>query len=144
MLYLPLRSTKKGKFMTRDSINVQYPVLDHTESVANIAITKKAVTQANGIKVADAFSNKNNSLFIVIENTGNAKSSMTVKAGDAYPNSMLGDITIELATGVSAIQIQDLARFQRSDESIDIDFATGFTGNIYAIAKWAGVRPVVE
>ena len=128
--------------MTRDSINVQYPVLDHSESVANIAITKKAVTQANGIKIADAFSNKNNSLFIVIENTGNAASSMTVKAGEAYPNSMLGDITIELAEGVSAIQIQDLSRFQKADESIDLDFATGFTGNIYAIAKWAGVRPV--
>ena len=52
--------------MTRDIIDVQYPVLDHSESVANIAITTKAVTQANGIKIVDAFSNKNNSLFIII------------------------------------------------------------------------------
>ena len=128
--------------MTRDKIDVQYPVLEHTESVANIAITKKNVTQANGITIKDAFSNKNNSLFIVIENTANASSLLTVKAGDAYPNSMLGDIVIELAKGVSAIQIQDLSRFQKADESIDLDFAEGFTGNIYAIAKWAGVRPV--
>ncbi len=128
--------------MTRDKIDVQYPVLEHTESVANIAITKKAVTQANGITIKDAFSNKNNSLFIVIENTANASSLLTVKAGDAYPNSMLGDIVIELAKGVSAIQIQDLSRFQKADDSIDLDFAEGFTGNIYAIAKWAGVRPV--
>jgi len=128
--------------MTRDKIDVQYPVLEHTESVANIAITKKAVTQANGITIKDAFSNKNNSLFIVIENTANASSLLTVKAGDAYPNSMLGDIVIELAKGVSAIQIQDLSRFQKADDSIDLDFAAGFTGNIYAIAKWAGVRPV--
>ena len=52
----------KGIYMTRDIINVQYPTLDHTESVANIGITVKEVTQANGITIADAFSNKNNSL----------------------------------------------------------------------------------
>lgn len=127
--------------MTRDIIDVQYPVLDHTESVANIAITKQSVTVANGITIKDAFSNKNNSLFIVIDNTGGASSALTVKAGDAYPNSMLGDIVIELTQGVSAIQLQDLSRFQKSDESIDLDFATGFTGTIYAIAKWAGLSP---
>ena len=55
---------------------------------------------------------------------------------------MLGDIVIELPAGISAIQLQDLSRFEKSDGSIDLDFATGFTGNIYAIAKWAGVREV--
>ena len=54
--------------MTRDIINVQYPTLDHTESVANIGITESTVTQANGVTIADAFSNKNNSLFIIIKN----------------------------------------------------------------------------
>lgn len=130
--------------MTRDKIYVQYPTLDHTESVANIGITKKTVVVANGITLVDAFSNKNNSLFIIIENDDDAKSAMTVKAGNAYPNSMLGDITIEIPVGVSAIQIQDLSRFEKSDGSIDLDFAAGFDGSIYAIAKWAGVRPVVE
>lgn len=130
--------------MTRDKISVQYPVLDHTESIANIGITKKTVVVANGITIEDAFSNKNNSLFIVIQNDDDTKSSMTVKAGDAYPNSMLGDITIEIPVGVSAIQVQDLSRFEKSDGSIDLDFATGFDGSVYAIAKWAGVRPVVE
>ena len=65
---------------------------------------------------------------------------LTVKAGDAYPNSMLGDIVIELPAGVSAIQLQDLSRFEKADGAIDLDFAEGFKGNIYAIAKWAGVR----
>ena len=127
--------------MTRDIINVQYPTLDHTESVANIGITASKVTQANGVTIADAFSNKNNSLFIIINNTA-TESLLTVKAGDAYPTSMLGDIVIELPAGISAIQLQDLSRFEKSDGSIDLDFATGFTGNIYAIAKWAGVREV--
>ena len=130
--------------MTRDSIDVQYPALDTTESVASAAITKQAVTVANGINIKNAFSNKNNSLVIIVENTSNASSSMTLKAGGEYPNSMIGNSSVTLAKGVTAVQIQDLSRYEKSDGSIDIDFATGFTGNIYAIAKWAGVRPVVE
>lgn len=129
--------------MTRDIINVQYPTLDHTESVANICIEKTDVVPDNGITIAEAFSNKNNSLFIVIENSATS-SLLTVKAGDAYPNSMLGDIVIELPAGTSAIQLQDLSRFEKADGSIDLDFATSFDGTIYAVAKWAGVRPVEE
>ena len=128
--------------MTRDIINVQYPTLDNTESVANIGITATEVTVANGITIKDAFSNKNDTLFIVIDNTDASGSLLTVKAGDAYPNSMLGDIVIELPAGISAIQLQDLARFQKADDSIDLDFGEGFEGTIYAVAKWAGVRPV--
>ena len=127
--------------MTRDIINVQYPTLDHTESVANICIEKTDVVPENGVTVAEAFSNKNNSLFIVIENSA-SDSLLTVKAGDAYPNSMLGDIVIELPAGTSAIQLHDLSRFEKADGSIDLDFAEGFTGSMYAVAKWAGVRPV--
>lgn len=128
--------------MARDIIKVQYPVLDHTESIANIGITAQTVTQANGITIEEAFSNKNNSLFVVIDNTADSSSALTAKAGDAYPNSMLGDIVIELPAGISAIQLQDLSRFEKADGSIDLDFKTGFTGTIFAIAKWAGVREV--
>ena len=127
--------------MTRDIINVQYPTLDHTESVANIGITKTTVVQANGVTIADAFSNKNNSLFIIIDNTSTS-SLLTVKSGEAYPNAMLGDIVIELPAGISAIQLQDLSRFEKADGSIDLDFASGFSGTIFAVAKWAGVREV--
>ena len=84
---------------------------------------------------------KNNSLFIIIENSGTS-SLLTVKAGDSYPNSMLGDIVIELPAGMSAIQLQDLSRFEKSDGSIDLDFASGFIGKIFAVAKWAGVKSV--
>ena len=128
--------------MTRDIIEVQYPTLDHTESVANIGIESANVVPTNGITIADAFSNKNNSLFIVITNNGSTSSLLTVKAGDAYPNSMLGDIVIELPQGISAIQLQDLSRFEKSDGSIDLDFAEEFNGTIFAVAKWAGVRTV--
>ena len=57
--------------MERNIIEVQYPVLDHTESVANIGINKTEVNK--GITIKDAFSNKNNSLFIVIDNTTDKK-----------------------------------------------------------------------
>ena len=124
--------------MTRKMIDVQYPVLDHTESIANISIVRTTV-DAEGITIKDAFSNKNNSLFILINNKGDKTGLLTVKAGDAYPNSMLGDIIIEIAKGVSAIQLQDLSRFEKSDESIDLDFSEGFEGEIFAVAKWAGV-----
>lgn len=124
--------------MTRKMIDVQYPVLDPTESIANISIVMSKV-EADGITIKDAFSNKNNSLFILINNKGDKTGLLTVKAGDAYPNSMLGDIIIEIAKGISAIQLQDLSRFEKSDESIDLDFSEGFEGEIFAIAKWAGV-----
>jgi len=127
--------------MTRDIINVQYPTLEHTESIANICIEKFDIVSENGITIAEAFSNKNNSLFIIIENTTSV-SLLTVKSGDAYPNSMLGDIVIEIPSGTSAIQLQDLSRFEKSDGSIDLDFAEGFNGSIFAVAKWAGVRTV--
>ena len=126
--------------MTRDIIEVQYPTLEHTESVANICIEKQPVLPVNGITIAEAFYNKNNSVFIVIENDASTASLLTVKAGDAYPNSMLGDIVIELPAGTSAIQLQDLSRFEKADGSIDLDFEKDFNGSIYAVAKWAGVR----
>ena len=128
----------KEKIRTRKRIDVKYPVLDHTESIANISIVRTTV-DAEGITIKDAFSNKNNSLFILINNKGDKTGLLTVKAGDAYPNSMLGDIIIEIAEGVSAVQLQDLSRFEKSDASIDLDFSEGFEGEIFAIAKWAGV-----
>lgn len=125
--------------MTSNIIDVQYPTLDYTESVANIGIVETKVNPENGITIKDAFCNKNNSLFIMIDNEGE-KSLLTVRAGDAYPNSMLGDIVIEIPQGISAIQLQDLSRFEKDDGSLDLDFEKDFKGIIFAIAKWAGFR----
>lgn len=127
--------------MTRNIIDVQYPVLDHTESVANICIQKTPIIGKSAITITEAFSNKNNSLFIVIDNETTENSLLTVRAGDAYPNSMLGNITIELPVGTSAIQLQDLFRFEKADGSIDLDFEDNeFKGSIFAVAKWAGIK----
>jgi len=122
--------------MTRDLIDVQYPVLDDTQSVAELEVTKSTVTQSNGVGIKRAFANKNNTLLICIENTAEADSQVTFKAGDMYPNAMLGDLTLAVASSVvNAFQIQDISRFENRDGSLNIDFKTGFTGKIYAIAK---------
>lgn len=129
--------------MARDKITVLKPVYDNSESVATIKATKTAVTQANGIEISKAFENKDNTLFIMVENTANADSTATIKAGNAYPNSMLGDLSVTLEkSAITAIQIQDPSRFENADGSICIDFASGFTGNIFAIAKRVGLKPI--
>ena len=134
--------------MTRDSINVLNPVLDNSASAGSVKCTKQAVTQANGIVIAKAFKNKDNTLFIMVENTTTvssaaADSSLTVKAGDTYPNAVLGDLSITLPkSAITAIQIQDPSRFENKDGSICVDFASGFTGNIFAVAKRVGLKPI--
>lgn len=135
--------------MTRDAINVQLPVQETSQSVEVATITKQAVTQANGIKINKALDNKNNSLQISIENTTGAgttpaDSTLTIKAGDSYPNAMLGDLTVTLTKSkITVVLIDDISRFENRDGSICLDFASGFTGNIWAVAKRAGLNPVV-
>lgn len=127
--------------MTRDVINVQYPEMDKTHSIADVKITKQAVTPANGITLKNAFANKNNSLAICIENTATTASEVTFKAGDNFPNAKLGDLTLAVtASSVNVYQVQDLSRFENKDGSMNIDFKTGFTGNIFAVAKSVAVH----
>ena len=129
--------------MARDSINVILPVADTTKSVEVAEITKQAVTQANGIKIAKALENKNNSLQIFVENT-TTDSTLTLKAGNEYPNKILGDLTVALeGSAITVILLEDISRFENKDGSILVDFASGFTGNIWAVAKRAGLKPVV-
>lgn len=129
--------------MARDEINVLLPVQDDTQSVETATVVKKAVVQANGIAIKEALANKNNSLQITIETTATSDSTLTIKAGDNYPNKILGDLTVALAkSAVTVVLLEDISRFENRDGSINLDFASGFTGNIWAVAKRAGVKPV--
>lgn len=122
--------------MARDVINVQYPVADDSQSVGAVSVVKSAVDAENGVMVRKAFANKNNSLNIVIENTANDDCEVTFLAGDNYPNAMLGDLVLSIpAETVQDFQIQDISRFENKDGSLVIDFESGFTGTIFAIAK---------
>ena len=122
--------------MARDSINVQYPAIDTTQSVGKASVTKTAVNASNGIKIASAFANKNNTLIICVDNDDDADSYVVFKAGDAYPNAMLGDLQqTVLSETTTVFQLQDISRFENKDGSLNVDFKTGFDGTIYAIAK---------
>lgn len=126
--------------MARDEISIQLPVIEKTESAGTKVITTQAVTVGNGIKLKKAMSCMNNTLFIIINNTDSSDSTVTLKKGDKYPNSMLGDLTLSAAkTATTIIQLQDPSRFVNKDESIDIDFGTSFAGTIYAIGKKVGL-----
>ena len=126
--------------MARDKIQVQTMIYDVTDSVGSVAIIKQALTQANGIEIENAYNEKDNSLKIIVENTANSASTLTIKAGDKQ-NAILGDSIIALtASSVTVISpIRDGARFERTDGSIYLDFSTGFTGNIYAVGEKAGL-----
>ncbi len=127
--------------MAQDIIKVQLPKQEATQSVEIAAFEKQTVTAANGIKIERALDNKNNSLVIVIEPT--TAGAVTIKAGDNYPNAMLGDLTITPTNGqVNAIILEDISRFENRDGSVDLAFASTFAGTIYAVAKRAGLRPV--
>ncbi|DAB04747.1 TPA: hypothetical protein CPT89_01060 [Candidatus Gastranaerophilales bacterium HUM_11] len=126
--------------MARDEISLQYLTYDATDSVGSVNVEKQAVTQANGIKLKNAFACKDNSMKIIVENTATSDSTLTIKAGEKQ-NATLGDATIALTKNSSTViaPIRDMARFENADGSIDIDFATGFTGNIYAVGEKAGL-----
>lgn len=127
--------------MSRDNINVHYPEIEQTQSIADKKISKKAVVQTNGIAIQKAFDNKNNSLMICVENTSSSASQVTFKAGDNYPNATLGDLVLDIdATSTVCYQVQDPSRFENKDGSVCLDFKTGFTGNIYAVAKSVAIH----
>lgn len=122
--------------MTRDIISVQYPQMENSQSLANIAITKETINPSNGVTLKAAFDNKNNSLVICVENTASTDAKVTFVAGDNYPNAKLGNLEIPvLASTVNFYQIQDPSRFENKDGSINIDFSSGIAGNIFAVAK---------
>ncbi|MEI7474693.1 MAG: glycoside hydrolase family 30 beta sandwich domain-containing protein [bacterium] len=125
--------------MARDSIGLQYLTYDTSDSVGSVQITKQAVTVANGIVLTGAFDCKDNSLAIIIENTNAGAQTITVKAGEKQ-NACLGDSAVPInASSVITLRMRDIARYERKDGSLYLDFSTGFTGNIYAIAEKAGL-----
>lgn len=127
--------------MTRDLIDVQYPKVDSSQSIAAAKITKSSVTAANGIGIKKAFANKNNTLLVCVENNDDAATYITFKSGNAYPNAMLGDLKVDLlAETLNVFQIQDASRFENKDGSLNIDFASGFDGKIFAVAKSTAIN----
>ena len=128
--------------MKRTSINLQYPVSDATDTIQTVVPTATAVVQADGILIKDAFACKDNTLTIVISNTANADKDVTIKKG-VYQNSILGDLTFSAkASSTTVVKVENPSRLEQADGSLIIDFATGFTGTIYATGKKVGLKSV--
>lgn len=131
--------------MARDKVTVLNPAPDATKSIEVGIVTKQAVVVANGIEIEKALENKNNSLQIFVETTASADSVLTIKAGNEYPNKILGDLTTPLkGSAVTAVILEDISRFENRDGSIHLDFASGFTGNVWAVAKRVGMQPAEQ
>lgn len=113
----------------RQIIQVQFPILDSTESVANIKTNVTSI-EAEIITIEDIFIYEKSSIITII-NFGTDEI-VKIIAGDAYPNSMLGDVSIQIPYGISQIAVKDLARFVKTNESLDIEFPKNFNGCIYA------------
>ena len=73
---------------------------------------------------------------VCVENTAQTDSKVTFLAGDAFPNAMLGNLEQDLlAKTTTVFQLQDISRFENKDGSLNLDFPSGFSGNVFAIAK---------
>ena len=120
-------------------INVILPKKDATQSV-EVATATAATIEAE-MKIVDAMKNKDNSMAIVINATG--AGTITIKAGDNYPNAMLGDLVVAVDKGVNVIRLLDISRFENRDGSIVLT-NNGAAGTIFVTAKRAGIAPVDE
>jgi len=150
------------------NITVLQPKPEATKSVEYGTVDPEAVTSASdgvviagkfdsGAVVEGALQNKNNSLVIYVENTYTTDaSSAIIKAGNEYPNKILGDLTVPVGKAtagassdpdtpvITAIILEDISRFENRDGSIKMTFSTGFTGNVWAVAKRAGMQPKAD
>ena len=121
-------------------IEVALPKLDATESVEVGIVEPKTID--TDMEIKDALKNKNNSLAIVVVATigGNLK----IKAGDNYPNAMLGDLNVNCAAGTTVIRLQDISRFENRDCTVKVAGDGTLAGTIFATAKRAGIRPAED
>lgn len=125
--------------MSDVTIEVQLPEQDATQSVEVANFTATSVASGDVITIENALDNKNNSLVIVAAPTSTA-GTLTIEAGDNYPNAILGGLAVAVGVGVNAVLLEDISRFENRDGSVVITAA--YDGTMYAVAKRAGVKPV--
>ena len=119
----------------RTTVEIQTPFIDHSEQTAYIGIDKIPVDKNGVIVNSGNFSIDffRDSIFLIIDNKGE-EATMLIKAGDVFPNSILGDLKIPVLPGINAISIKDIKRFETSCREFVIDFSENFSGDMFAIA----------
>lgn len=127
--------------------NLPLTTLTPNSAVLNNAGT--AIDQANGMNIQLPTTSipaapQSDTLVLYVKNATAATETVTVRAGTnttGDPNSPafragLGDLTtgnLTASTGTAFIGPFDPSRFQQSDGSINVDFASGATGTIWAL-----------
>lgn len=124
--------------MANKDLTVQLPVEDTTHSVEIVDFEKTQFASGDVVTIKKALQNKNNSLVLIadVSSAGN----LVIQAGNNYPNKILGDLTVALTAKVNAVLLEDISRFENKDGTVK--FTGTFAGNVYAVAKRAGVKPV--
>ena len=121
--------------MPRTAVTPAQGTLDGGVTPTSTTIDSTLVT--NGVVIADVNLEK---LVVRVANTHSSAHAVTIRAGDSlYPAvlSGLGDlaVTVALTSGVTEFPALQSARFEQSDGSLLIDFATGFTGTLETLYR---------
>lgn len=129
--------------MTTTTVTVKKPVMDNKQSYEIVTeASASAVAISTDLSIANAMSCKNNSMTIFLDvSTGGT---ITIKAGNQYPNAVLGDAPITLVAGYTVIQLEDISRFENRDGSIKLVGDGTIAGNILVSGKRVGVDTVAN
>lgn len=126
--------------MPTTKIEVKLPKADLTKSYESIAIEPTDIS--TDMTIVDALGNKNNSLVILVIAATAGK--LIIKAGDHYPNRILGDSEVNCVQGLTVIRLQDISRFENKDDTVKLAGDGTLTGKIAVTAKRAGIMPVLD
>ena len=119
-------------------IRINLPVMEGSKSL-EIATVEPATIE-NDMVIIDAMKNKNNSLHVIVNAT--TAGDICFRPGDNYPNAMLGECWVRCEQGYNDIIIEDISRFENRDGSILLGKSEELAGEIFAVAKRAGLQPV--
>ncbi len=109
-------------------IEVILPSLDETQSIEFASFTPVDIDDE--MTITEVLKNKNNSLSIIVIAT--TAGTLTINAGDNYPNAILGDLDVEVSEGANVIRLQDISRFENRDGSVNLT-NSGAAGTIFAV-----------
>lgn len=146
--------------MATATINVLIPALEQVNPSNKLSAEVGVAAAGNGttlgtkvsvnatatdITINDAMANKNNSMYIIANiTTVGDYGTITIKAGNAYPNRCLGDYKYTCSTGYNAILLEDISRFENDDNTIVISTGSTLVGDIFVVGKRVGVDSVAN
>lgn len=127
--------------MATDKITISYPSPDSTDSLQILLdpITHELVG-GNDVNIENAFKCKDNTLTVIIYNTGEQDATATFRKG-VYQNAVLGDLSVSVEAGKTVIvKVENPSRFEQADSSLTIGFSSGMVGNLLVFGKKAGLQ----